>query len=894
MSGPAPDAATTHSAACRVPPGFAPPPGVRAWHEPVPADSGSAEALRRRERELRRPLGSARQRLVLLRYADGVTDAVVTARHEVPLAQVLRGTDQAPDARGSSDAPAPEPAPTPPGSPPLWGLGSGAPGLGRHVHTVTAPDEADHVIGAALEFVLSRYEGRPLDGVTAREATVRSTSGVVLTAVEPPPATGFPLLDHLPHQAPPHPLTICPRREPGTGQLTLRFLYRTDWFAPAAVERLARHLAHALAQLSGAGPAAPLGNLELLDADERARLLPPPSGAAPGRRQGATLHRLFAEQAARHRDRTAVISGPETLSYGELDLRARRVAAALRAAGAGPGTRVAVCVERSADLPVVLLAVVRAGAAYVPLDPSQPPDRLRYLLRDAAPVLLVADAEHAPDGIDLPRYDIAGLLAHGGAPGHDDPADDATPDDPAYVIYTSGSTGEPKGVVVPHRNVAALLDATADDFGLGEGDVWTLFHSAAFDFSVWEMWGCLLTGGCLVVVEYWVSRSPDEFRALLAERGVTVLSQTPSAFGQLARADEEAARRGGGPLALRLVVFGGEPLDTRTLPPWFDRYPPSTCRLVNMYGITETTVHVTARTLTRADALAGSRSVGRALPGWHVHIADERGGPLPVGVPGEIHVSGAGLALAYLGRPELTAERFVTDPDTGRRDYRSGDRGRLLPDGTLEHLGRLDAQVQLRGFRVEPGEARAALLRHPLVTDAAVTVAEAGTDHARLDAYVVLAAGAGTVAPAEIRAAAARFLPAYMVPSTVTELPALPLTANGKLDAARLPRPARTAAPAAEAAPAEATDGQGALLLSLWAELFGTPVGLDDDFFQLGGNSLLAVRLSAALRDRDLPAVSVRDLYRAPTVRGLLRALAPGAPPPAARPARRGRLLDLP
>ncbi|MFD9903971.1 amino acid adenylation domain-containing protein [Streptomyces sp. NPDC059063] len=959
------------------------PSGVRVWDEPVPYDSGCAAAVRRRERELRRPPGpSAPYRVVLLRYADGVTDVVVTARGGVDLGGVVRGAvpgvegGAVTDARGSGvpdaggggvpgaedsvapdaeapgmpdaegpgmpragDALAPDVSTGGAGTPPPWGFGR--PGSGPERHTVavhfTEPtgERLSPLLSAAVEFVLSRYEGGAPDDHTVADALgagarARPTSGVALAHPAPAP-TGGPgadLIDHLPYRSPPHPLTICPVTGPDTGTLTLHFLHRADWCAPEAVQRFARHLTYALRQLADSAPDRPLADLELLDADERAHLLAADAPCAPGPRQGATLPALFAEQAARHPDRPAVVCDGDPLTYRQVDLRARRIAAGLRAAGAGPGTRVGVCLDRSADLPVVLLAVLRTGAAYVPLDPSQPPDRLRYLIRDAAPVLMVGGPEHVPDGLEVPRHDVADLLG-----GSDEPAPDAgSADDPAYVIYTSGSTGKPKGVVVPHRNVTALVDATADDFGLTPDDVWTMFHSAAFDFSVWEMWGCLLTGGCLVVVPYWVSRAPDDFRALLAGRGVTVLSQTPSAFGQLARADEEFGRRGDGTaLALRLVVFGGEPLDTRALLPWFDRHPPSRCRLVNMYGITETTVHVTAHTVTRADALAGSRSVGRALPGWRVRVADARGGPLPVGVAGEIHVSGAGLALGYHQRPELTAERFVTDPDTGRRGYRSGDRGRLLPDGTLEHLGRLDAQIQLRGFRVELGEVRAALLDHPRVRDAAVTVAGPGTESARLDAYVVLApdadgrgalpigaSGAGELAAdiglasdmalaADIRRVAARFLPEYMVPSTVTPLSALPLTANGKLDAARLPPPTRAVAPApTQASMAAGVDEErGALLLSLWADLFDTPVGLDDNFFALGGNSLLAVRLSAALRERALPDVSVRDLYRAPTVRGLLQFLTAdtdgtdgtdGAPArrPTARPARRGRLLDLP
>ncbi|MBK6043863.1 non-ribosomal peptide synthetase, partial [Streptomyces sp. MBT55] len=457
----------------------------------------------------------------------------------------------------------------------------------------------------------------------------------------------------------------------------------------------------------------------------------------------------------------------------------------------------------------------------------------------------------------------------------------AEPGSPAYVIHTSGSTGRPKGVVVPHGNVTALVDAVREDFGLSPDDTWTCFHSAAFDFSVWEIWGALLTGGRLVVADHWTTRSPEDFHALLVRERVSVLSQTPSAFTQLAAADRDAQEA----VDARLVVLGGEPLDARPLLDWFDRHPEDRCRLVNMYGITETTVHVTAATVTRREALAGSRSVGRPLPGWSVRVLDAHGRPVPPGAPGEIVVGGAGVALGYLNRPALTAERFVPDPldPAGRRLYRSGDLGRLLPDGTLEHLGRIDDQVQVRGFRIEPGEIRHVLLEDPAVSAAAVTVTggDAGDAAAvRIDAYVVPAPGAGED-PGPVRERAARLLPPHMVPATVTVLPALPLTANGKLDAARLPAPGTrrdpVTAPAPAPAPAAAAHeaGPAAALAAIWCDVLGVEaVGPDDDFWDLGGNSLYAIRIGTLARERGLPGVPLRQLYLTPTLGALSEALA--------------------
>ncbi|WP_459740887.1 non-ribosomal peptide synthetase [Streptomyces sp. E-15] len=619
-----------------------------------------------------------------------------------------------------------------------------------------------------------------------------------------------------------------------------------------------RHLAEAHRQVLR-HPDRTVAETELLDAAEQARVV------ALGRPSAAlvttpdTLHAAFRRVAAGVPEAAAVSDGTVRLTYRELDERSDRLAGGLRARGVRDGDRVGVCLERTAELVVTLLGVVKAGAAYVPTDPAYPAERLLHTVRDARLSVVVTDPARFPAGTGAEAVSPGELIAAGGGGA---PQSAAGPEDPAYVIYTSGSTGRPKGVVVPHRNPVALVDATREEYALGPSDVWTFFHSGAFDFSVWEIWGALLTGGRVVVVPHDVSREPDRFRDLLRAEGVTVLSQTPSAFAQLLEVDHTD-------LSVRLVVFGGEPLDARMLLPWFDRHPESGCRVVNMFGITETTVHVTARTLTRRLALAATRSVGTALPGWHLYVTDPAGRLLPPGVAGEIRVGGAGVALGYLGQPELTARRFTPDPFTGGTLYLSGDRGRLRPDGTLDHLGRLDTQVKVRGFRIETDEIRSVLLEDPRVRAAAVVVrredpADAAT--ARIDAYVVLTDDGDA---SGIRARSAGILPAYMVPATVTVLPALPLTANGKLAPSRLPDPVLARAARPEAPPA-ADDGLTARLSAVWSEVLGVPVGPDDDFFELGGNSLFAIRIGTAMRAEGLPAVRLRDLYRRPTVRSLL------------------------
>ncbi|WP_329355998.1 amino acid adenylation domain-containing protein [Streptomyces anulatus] len=824
----------------------------RLWTETVPAPAGSGTAARRRAAEARRPVAPGhRLRAVLLRYAgEHPADLVLTAggaaldaRSLRLVARVLRG-DLAPDAVTPLDGPLP-------------------PDLRM--------DGETRRLASALAVAVGRYEGaasvRVAVPVPARDRPPYALGALdgyaVFTADLSPGRTVADLLATEPAAPaegddPPVLMLVAGDvdgygDEEGDGPAMLPA-------GPDALPVPAHQVKFVKRQLASSAPNTPLSELDLLSRAESAEQLAfgPPRKAAAG---PLRIDEAFAARVADRPDAPALTAGSTTLSYAELDDRAEELADGLYAHGVRPGDLVGLCLPRGADLVAAMLAVLKADAVYVPLDPEHPADRRERTARDAK-VRLTVDDPAVLTG--RPRRPAA---SRGPATG------------PAYVIHTSGSTGRPKGVLVPHGNVTALVDAVRDDFALSPDDVWTCFHSAAFDFSVWEIWGALLTGGRLVVVEHGTSRRPEDFHALLVRERVSVLSQTPSAFTQLAAAD----RTGGGLPALRLVVLGGEPLDARPLLDWFDRHPEDRCRLVNMYGITETTVHVTAATVTRREALAGSRSVGRPLPGWSVRVLDPYGRPVPPGAPGEIHVGGAGVALGYLHRPAPTAERFVPDVvDPAGRLYRSGDLGRLLPDGTLEHLGRIDDQVKVRGFRIEPGEIRHVLLEDPAVSAAAVTVTGgAGGDAAavRIDAYVVPAPGAGED-PGSVRERAARLLPPHMVPATVTVLPALPLTANGKLDPARLPAPGarRSPAPAAHPAPAAPAAGDpeapAAVLAGIWRDVFGVEeIGADDDFWDLGGNSLYAIRIGTLARERGLPGVALRQLYLTPTLGALSEAL---------------------
>ncbi|MFJ2172683.1 non-ribosomal peptide synthase/polyketide synthase [Streptomyces sp. NPDC087851] len=672
-------------------------------------------------------------------------------------------------------------------------------------------------------------------------------------------------------------------------------IYAAALFDRATAEDLVARLLRVLRGVV-ADPGAGLDRLDVMDADERRRTLVEWNDTARPV-AAATVPELFGAQAARTPEAVAVVSGGERVSYAELEAESNRLARYLIARGVGPESPVAVVMDRSPALVTALLAVMKAGGAYLPVDPEYPSERITSMVADAAPVALLATAAvsarlgrsgaHAgPSGpqwvvLDDPavRASVAGQHAH--ALVQADRATPLRPEHPAYVIYTSGSTGAPKGVSVAHTSVVALLQGAGERFGFDGEDVWTWFHSFAFDFSVWELWGALLHGGRLVAVPFEVSRSPEEFLRLLARERVTVLSQTPSAFHQLVRADEQHAEVGA-ELALRLVVFGGEALDLPRLREWYARHRGETPVLVNMYGITETTVHVSHLRLDAAmvDGEHRGSPIGYPLDNTRVYVLDDFLRPVPVGVAGELYVAGAGLARGYLHRPGLTAERFAACPfdGAGGRMYRTGDVARWNRAGQLEFVGRADDQVKVRGFRIEPGEVEAVLLAHEQVGQAAVVVREDQPDDRRLVAYVVPArresardhgqeepaASDGTSALAgELRTYAGACLPEYMVPSAVVVLDGLPLTVNGKLDRKALPAPDVSVPAHGPRTPREE------ILCEEFAAVLGLPqVGVDDNFFELGGHSLLAVSLVERLRQRAL-TVDVQSLFTAPTVASL-------------------------
>jgi amino acid adenylation domain-containing protein len=645
--------------------------------------------------------------------------------------------------------------------------------------------------------------------------------------------------------------------------------YNTDLFDEQMIERMIGHYKTLLASIL-ADPDRAISRLLILTQIERATLLFKYEEATGTTLSHSSLHELFEAQVARAPKHTALIFEEKQLTYGELNRRANKLAHYLRSLGVGPETLVGIFVERSALMVVGLLGILKAGGAYVPLDPAYPQDRLAFIVNDAGIKVLLTERDML-ESLPAHQAELICLDADWekmSAQPETNPDAGVRGQNLAYVIYTSGSTGKPKGALVTHENVLRLFSSTHSWFVFGPGDVWTLFHSYAFDFSVWEIWGALLYGGRLIVVPYLISRSPESFYKLLRERQVTVLNQTPSAFRQLMQVDERSSDEGD--LSLRLVIFGGEALDIAGLKPWFERHGDKTPQLVNMYGITETTVHVTYRPLVKEDLTSAASLIGVQIPDLQFYILDSNLEPLPQDVPGEVYVGGAGVSRGYLNRPELTAERFIPDPfddEPGARLYKTGDSARRLSNGDIEYLGRIDQQVKIRGFRIELGEIEATLLDHPSVSDAVVIAKDTRSDEKQVVAYIVQAAEEA-LNVAELRGFLKKKLPDYMIPSHFITLYALPLTPNGKIDRRALPDP-QAARPDIGAIFIEARTPIEKILAEIWAETLHIPsAGIDDNFFELGGDSILSVQVLSKAQKRGV-TFTIAELFEHQTIREL-------------------------
>ncbi|HET9896230.1 MAG TPA: amino acid adenylation domain-containing protein [Streptosporangiaceae bacterium] len=639
--------------------------------------------------------------------------------------------------------------------------------------------------------------------------------------------------------------------------------YATALFRPATAERFASHYLRLLEQAI-ASPDLPLSRLDLLTAGDRLVLREDRRPAGLPAVTSGTLHGLFEQQVARSPGAFAIVADQTALTYNQLNSRANRLARLLRTLGVSADTLVAIVAEPGAELITALLATLKAGGAYLPIDPGTPVSRIASILADSRAAVLITGEARA--GLDHPRTIVMGRdQSTIGQFADDNVPVRTSPANLAYVIYTSGSTGAPKGVMVTHVNAVRLFTSTRPQFQFGPHDVWTMFHSAAFDFSVWEIWGALLHGCLLVIVSPETARSPVKFLELVAARRVTILSQTPAAF----RGFADAALKSAASLAdLRLVILGGEAPDLAELSPWFDSYGSDRPALVNMYGITETTVHVTARRLTRADLDRRYSPIGGPMPDMRMYLLDAAMNQAAVGIPAEIYVGGAGLARGYMYRPGLTAERFVPDPfgnERGARLYRTGDLARLLADGDVEYLGRSDTQVKVRGYRIELGEIEASLERSPDVQRAIALAAPGPHGDSELRVYAAVAGRQSD--SASLRAYLESVLPRYMVPSVITVLDELPINANGKVDTTSLLAMERTPA-SRRADPSPPQTPLEREIAAIWAQALAVDVvDLADDFFGAGGNSLLAVRMLFLLRDRLFVDMTLASLVRAPDLK---------------------------
>ena len=583
------------------------------------------------------------------------------------------------------------------------------------------------------------------------------------------------------------------------------------------------------------------------------------------------LPALFESQVASTPDRIALTTGDEQLTYSELNARANQVAHRLRSIGARPEALVGISVERTAETVIGILGILKSGAAYLPVDPAMPDERRKFILSDSQiNFFLDQEQSHIDSNGSMNVLSLnRDWNAEFGQQKRSNPKTLAQPHNLAYVIYTSGSTGRPKGVQVEHRQVDRLFTATRGSFGFCEKDVWTLFHSCSFDFSVWELWGSLLYGGRLVVVPRETVQSTDRFHDLLLREQVTVLNQTPSAFWQLMRVDERRPEPKLG-RSLRFVIFGGEALEVQRLRPWIERYGHDRPNLINMYGITETTVHCTLRRIRSDDLSSDWSPIGEPIPDLQIQLLDDKGDPVTDGDVGEIYVAGAGVTRGYLNRPKLTAQRFLEHPfRAGDRVYRSGDLAKCLPNGELDFVGRADNQIKLRGFRVELGEIESQLDAHPAIHQSAVALREVGAERRKqLVAYVVLrSAPRPTIR--ELRSYLKTKLPEYMLPATFVELQAFPLTINSKLDRSALPSPETCDSLDAEG-PLRVFNARSAmenLISEIWSKVLAKKqVSVDITFVEQGGDSLSLMDLSVELEKELNRPFPIHTLVQAPTI----------------------------
>ena len=633
--------------------------------------------------------------------------------------------------------------------------------------------------------------------------------------------------------------------------------YCTDLFRESTVKGILLHYKNILKSII-LNPEMAISEINLLTHDEKKRLafdFNCTDAQYPGK---MTIQQLFEEQVHQTPERIAVCFGSENITYRELNIRANRLARIMRDKGVGPDDIVAICVRRSIDMIAGMIGILKAGGAYLPMDPDNPIERNRFILEDSGAKMLLTQMEFAevwPEGTNLLTFDDLRVAEQDAA--------DLTiinkPEDLAYIIYTSGSTGKPKGVMIEHVNVVRLLFNDKFQYSFSCEDVWSMFHSYTFDFSVWEMYGALLYGGRLVIVSKDDAKDTERFFKILQSEKVTVLNQTPGAFYNLIQEDISSGIDSFSP---RYVIFGGEALKPRMLKPYREKHPET--KLVNMYGITETTVHVTYKEIGREEIDNNISNVGKPIPTLKTYVLDRNLKLQPIGVPGELCVSGAGVGRGYLHNPDLTGRKFIPNPFcNGERLYRSGDLARICENGDIEYLGRIDSQVKIRGFRIELGEIESDLLKDGRIREAVVVPRENRFGEKSLYAYYV---SDKQIDLDELRSGLKKYLPDYMIPSIFVHMDKMPLNRNGKVDRGSLPQKDEAVKQADYVGPKSAVEKK---IAKVWASVLElSRAGVTENFFDLGGDSLSAIRVISQLSEMGM-TLTMADLYSNPTIEQL-------------------------
>ncbi|MBN2862731.1 MAG: amino acid adenylation domain-containing protein, partial [Bacteroidales bacterium] len=640
-----------------------------------------------------------------------------------------------------------------------------------------------------------------------------------------------------------------------SGQLSVRFSYNSSVYEDSFVNRIWAHLSETIQAVLD-NPEIKLDQIDILTQEEREQILVNFNNTKANFPFDHTIHGLFEKQVEATPDLPALTFDDKSMNYRELNLKSNQLAYTLREAGVVPGAIIGLLAERSMEMVVGILGILKAGGAYLPVEPIYPSDRINYILEDSGAeilltqthltsqinsdcriILLDQEDSYSERNDNLPRVNAASDLA--------------------YIIYTSGTTGNPKGVMIEHKNVVRLMFNDKMQFDFSQEDVWTLFHSFCFDFSVWEMYGALLYGGRLVIVPRISSQDTREYLNLLKKEKVTILNQTPTAFYNLIREEIGVKEK---ELSLRMVIFGGEALKPAKLKVWREKYP--TVKLINMYGITETTVHVTYKEISDTEIDRNISNIGTPIPTLTAYIMDGNMKLQPIGIAGELCVGGEGVGRGYLKRPELTTQKFIHNPYCpSERLYRSGDLARFLENGEIEYLGRIDHQVQIRGFRIELGEIENKLLENQFIQEVLVLAKEDQEGHQYLCAYII---AGKEMTINELRQYLSESLPEYMIPAYFIQMDRFPVNSNGKLDRKALPEPEGNINTGVEY---EAPGNQiEEILVEVWQGVLGIePIGIRDSFFALGGDSIKALQVSARLQTYGLK-IELKDLFAYPTV----------------------------